>query len=74
MLGATLGLVVGLATAWLWIKVNLRYLLGYDLEYHFGGLPTALSVAIVMAMTLAAGYAAARMATRQSVLDGIRSN
>jgi len=74
MLGATLGLGIGLPTAWLWIKVNLRYLLGYDLEYHFGALPTAISVTIVVVMTLAAGSAAARMATRQSVLDGIRSN
>jgi putative ABC transport system permease protein len=72
-LGALLGLGVGLVTAWLWIKINLRYLLGYDLEYHFGGLPTALSVLIVVLMTIAAGYAAARMATSQSVLDGIRN-
>lgn len=72
-LGAALGLGVGLVTAWLWIKINLRYLLGYDLEYHFATLPTALSVVIVVLMTLTAGYAAARMATRQSILDGIRN-
>lgn len=72
-LGATLGLGVGLVTAWLWIKLNFRYLLGYDLEYHFPGLPTLLSVVLVVTMTLAAGYAAARSAAAQSVLEGIRN-
>jgi len=72
-LGVALGLAVGLVTAWLWIKLNLRYLLGYDLEYHFAGPPMMLSVVLVALMTLAAGYVAARSATRQSILDGIRS-
>ena len=72
-LGVALGLAVGLVTALLWIKLNLRYLLGYDLEYHFPGRPMMLSVVLVALMTLAAGYVAARGATRQSILDGIRS-
>ena len=71
-LNAHTGLVFRVA-ALLWIKLNLRYLLGYDLEYHFPGRPMMLSVVLVALMTLAAGYVAARGATRQSILDGIRS-
>jgi putative ABC transport system permease protein len=72
-LGAVLGLAVGAVTAWLWIRVHFRHLLGYYVEYHFAFGATLRYVALVVAMTMLAGYAAARRATRQSVLLGIQT-
>jgi putative ABC transport system permease protein len=73
VLGAALGAVVGLITGWIWIKINFRYLLGFALEYHFALGPAVRYAILVMAMTVLAGYAAARQATRQSVLSGIQT-
>jgi putative ABC transport system permease protein len=71
-LGALLGVAVGLITAWIWIRFNFRYLLGYYLERHFAFGAAAWYVALVMVMTVLAGYAAAYQATRQSVVEGIQ--
>lgn len=73
VLGAALGAVVGLITGWIWIKINFRYLLGFALEYHFALGPALRYGVLVMAMTVLAGYFAARQATRQSILSGIQS-
>jgi putative ABC transport system permease protein len=73
VLGAALGAVVGLITGWIWIKINFRYLLGFALEYHFALGPAVRYAVLVMAMTVLAGYGAARQATKQSVLSGIQT-
>jgi putative ABC transport system permease protein len=72
-LGAALGVAVGIVTAAIWVGVNFRYLLGYYLDMHFALGTTAAYIALVMAMTVITGYAAARRATAESILDGIRS-
>lgn len=72
-LGGLLGSVVGLVTAWLWIGINFRYLLGYYLDYRFAVGRTAWYLTLVMLMTIIAGYAAARRATAQPVLEGIQT-
>jgi putative ABC transport system permease protein len=72
-LGAALGVVAGIVTAWIWVGVNFRYLLGYYLELHFALGTTAAYVVLVMAMTVITGYLAARRATAQSILDGVRN-
>jgi putative ABC transport system permease protein len=72
-IGAVLGVLVGAVTAWIWIAVNFRYLLGYHLEHHLALGATAWYVALVMLMTVLAGSAAARRATRMPILDGIRT-
>jgi putative ABC transport system permease protein len=73
-LGALLGSVVGLVTGWIWIRFNFRYLLGFTLDYHFAYGPAARYAALVMLMTFVAGYVAARQATRQPILSGIRTD
>ena len=70
--GAVLGVGTGLVTAWIWITLNFRHLLGYYLERHFALGATVWYVAVVMVMTLVAGYAAAYQATRQQIIDGIQ--
>jgi len=67
-LGAALGVLVGVVTAWIWTAINFRYLLGYYLERHFALGAAAWYVLVVLATTLLAGYAAARFATRQSII------
>ena len=72
VIGAALGIVLGIVTAWMWIGINYRYLLGYYLEYHLAVGSTLWFAVLVFVMTMLAGYAAAFHATRQSVLDSIQ--
>jgi ABC-type lipoprotein release transport system permease subunit len=72
-IGALLGVLVGAVTTWIWVDINFRYLLGYSLERHFAVWAAIWYVGLVMLMTMLAGYAAARQATRQPILDGIRT-
>ncbi|HEY2389488.1 MAG TPA: FtsX-like permease family protein [Candidatus Binatia bacterium] len=73
-LGTILGIPVGVVTAGIWVGVNFRYLLGYYLNLHFAFGTAAAYVALVMTMTVIAGYAAAYQATGQSILGGIRND
>jgi putative ABC transport system permease protein len=72
-LGSLLGLLVGIVTTLIWIHAHYRHLLGYYLELHFPYSSTVWYITLVMTMTVVAGYAAARHATRQSVLQGIQT-
>jgi putative ABC transport system permease protein len=72
VLGAVLGLAVGVVTTWIWVRINYRHLLGYYLDLHFAFGTTLWFVALVLAATTAAGWGAARHATRQPILDGIQ--
>jgi putative ABC transport system permease protein len=72
-IGAVLGVGVGMVTAWIWIGVHFRQLLGYYVEYHFAVGAAAWYVVLVVVATMLAGYAAAAQATRQSVLQGIQT-
>jgi putative ABC transport system permease protein len=72
-LGALLGTAMGLVTAWIWIAVNFRYLLGFYLDYHLATGANVWYVALVLAMTILAGYSAARYATALSILEGIQT-
>lgn len=72
-LGAMLGVVVGLVTAWMWISINFRYLLGYYLERHFAVGAASWYIVLVLLMTMLAGYAAARRATRQDIIESLQN-
>jgi putative ABC transport system permease protein len=74
VIGAVLGVAAGVVTAWIWIAVNFRYLLGYHLEHHLAFGATVWYVTLVILMTMLAGYAAARQATRHSILSDIRTD
>jgi hypothetical protein len=64
---------VGLVTAWIWVGVNFRYLLGYHLEFRLAGWHMTWYVVLAMTMTVVAGYAAARRATAEPILRGIQT-
>jgi putative ABC transport system permease protein len=72
-MGTLLGAAVGLVTAWIWVGINFRYLVGYYLEYHPAVGSLAGSAALVMLMTVLAGAGAGRQAIRQSVLRDIQT-
>jgi len=70
--GAVLGIAVSAVTAWIWVRINFRQLLGYDLAFSFPLLSTAWYAALVLAMTVLAGYLAASRAVRSPILEGIQ--
>jgi len=71
-LATVLGLVLGVVTSWMWVRILIPRLIGYDLTFAFAGLRSATSLAVVLLVTAAAGWAAATRATRRPVLEGIR--
>ena len=73
-LGAVMGVVVGLVTAWTWIRFNFWYLIGYELEYHFALRSALWYVILVLVMTMVTGRMAAQGAIRHSILAGIRED
>lgn len=72
MLGSVLAVPVGLVTAWTWVGINYRYLLGYYVDVHFAFGTALWCILLALVMTVVAGYLAARHATRQPVLEGIQ--
>jgi putative ABC transport system permease protein len=72
-LGAVLGVAVGVVTAWLWVEVHFRHLLGYYVAFAFAYGATLWYVALVSLMTLLAGTLAARHAMSRSILTGIHA-
>jgi putative ABC transport system permease protein len=74
VMGAALGLVVGVAASYLWITVNYRYLIGYFFDFHLAWRSTALSIGLVLGMTVFAGRLAARYALRQTILQSVRTD
>lgn len=71
-LATALGFPFGLVTAWMWVRLILPALVGYDIRMVVPALPSLATTALVLACTALAGRAAAVRATRASVLDGIR--
>src|SRR5262249_35958352 len=71
-LGAILGLAVGVVTTWIWVRIHYRPPLGSYLGLHCALGPPLWFGTLVLAATTAAGWGAARYATRQPILDGIQ--
>lgn len=71
-LGMMLGLAVGVVTAWLWVRFNMPYLIGFTLDYHFAAAAAAWYSVLAISMAMVGGYGAAYHATRQSVLENLR--
>jgi putative ABC transport system permease protein len=73
-LASLVGVPLGVATAWLWVRHILPGLVGYDIELLVPALSCVGTVALVLVATVAAGRAAAASATRSSILDGMRND
>jgi putative ABC transport system permease protein len=72
VLASLMGLAAGVVTSKIWVLVLIPRLVGYDLTYAYAIAPTFFSIGLVLFMTTVAGWAAARRATRASVLEGMR--
>jgi len=70
--GAVFGIIVGLGGALLWVRLNVRILLGFVLEPHFDVSVAVLCVVLATAAAVLGGQLAARSALRAPVLDAIR--
>jgi putative ABC transport system permease protein len=71
-LGTILGTSVGLVTAWIWVGINFRYLLGYYLDYHLAWAAMTWYAVVVLGMSALAAAIAGRYAVQQPVLEGIQ--
>jgi putative ABC transport system permease protein len=74
VLASILGLPVGGATAWLWVKHVIPSLVGYDIVMIVPVLSCLGTIALVLAATVVAGRAAATTASGAAILDGLRSD
>ncbi len=72
--GAALGLVTGFTSAWLWVRVHVRELLGYYVEYHFDAGSALWYVTLVLCMTMSTGHLASGVAARVPLLEAIRND
>src|SRR5262245_27000898 len=73
MSGAMLGVALSIGTSLLWVRVNFRILIGYVLVHHFAGLTALWCIVLAAAVSLLAGWLAARTAVKYSVLDALRA-
>jgi putative ABC transport system permease protein len=62
LLGAILGVGLGVLLSYLWVAVHLRYILGWVIDYHLAVGGTALGVAIALFTAPLAGWRPARAA------------
>lgn len=72
VVGACLGILLGVGTSILWVRVNFRILIGYILEYHFPLLTAVTSVVLAGTVAVVAGWLAARKALKESILESLR--
>lgn len=72
-IGALLGIGLGYVTAWMWVAINYRYLIGFHLQYHFALAATVWFVILVLAVTALAGYLASGTAMRDPITTGIQA-
>lgn len=74
VLASMLGLPLGIATAWLWVKHVIPSLVGYDIVMLVPARSCIGTFALVLAATVVAGRAAATTAGGAPILDGLRSD
>jgi putative ABC transport system permease protein len=70
--GALFGIALGIGGTLLWVRLNVRILLGFVLEPHFDVPVAVLCVFLAAATAVLGGQLAARRALRAPVLDAIR--
>ena len=73
LLGTILGVATGYVTAWIWVRINFRILVGYYHDFHFALGASIFYAMLVVVVTALAGYTAASRAVRRSVLSGIQT-
>src|SRR5439155_1045815 len=72
-LGLAGGLGIGLVLAFIWVRVNFTYQLGWEIDFHFaaGSVPAAAAAALLVSVP--AGLFPARRVARLPVLEALRA-
>ncbi len=71
-LGAVIGIALGLATAYPFVKVAILELVGWHLDFHVDPAAIAVAGALAIAIAIGAAYYPARKASRLDVLTAIQ--
>jgi len=72
LLGLAGGVAMGLVLALLWVRVNFRYQIGWDLDFHFATGSLAAAAVAALAVSLPAGLLPARRVARLPVMEALR--
>jgi len=73
-LAVAVGFFVGVVTSWIYVRIIIHRMIGYDLVYSFAGVRSLASLVVILIVTALAGGAAATRATRASILDALRAS
>jgi putative ABC transport system permease protein len=73
VLGLAGGLGIGAVLAFLWVRFNFTYQLGWEIDFHFatGSIPAAVAAALLVSVP--AGLLPARRVARLPVLEALRA-
>jgi ABC-type lipoprotein release transport system permease subunit len=63
---------MGLVLALLWVRVNFRYQIGWDLDFHFATGSLVAAAVAALAVSLPAGLLPARRVARLPVMEALR--
>ena len=72
VLGLAGGVAMGLVLALLWVRVNFRYQIGWDLDFHFATGSLLAAAVAALAVSLPAGLLPARRVARLPVMEALR--
>jgi putative ABC transport system permease protein len=71
LLGALLGLALGLALSYLWVAIHVRHFLGWIIDYHFALAGCLVGVGAALVTAPLAGWFPARRAARMSPVEAL---
>ena len=72
LLGLVGGAVMGLVLALLWVRVNFRYQIGWDVDFHFATGSLVAAAVAALAVSAPAGLLPARRVARLPVMEALR--
>ena len=72
LLGLVGGAVMGFVLALLWVRVNFRYQIGWDIDFHFATGSLVAAAVAAFAVSVPAGLLPARRVARLPVMEALR--
>jgi putative ABC transport system permease protein len=71
VMGALLGIGVGTLLGYIWVRISLKYIIGWILTFSFPAQAVLFALALALLVSLAAGYYPARRASRINIIQAI---
>ena len=72
LLGLVGGSVMGFVLALLWVRVNFRYQIGWDIDFHFATGSLVAAAVAALAVSAPAGLLPAQRVARLPVMEALR--